>query len=87
MGTSLLLLALLLLPGCAALLDGEAIGLLRAMRGETVEAVAPRREQGREADLWRPGEGGARAAIVLAPGFSEAARALLDWRDGKDPCG
>jgi len=74
MGKFLLLLALLLLPGCAALFDGEAIGLLRAVQGEAVEAVPPRREQGGEADLWRPGEGGARAAIVLAPGFSEAGR-------------
>ena len=70
----LLVLALLLPPGCAALLDREAVGLLRAVRGEAPEGPAPRRERGHGADLWRPGEGAPRAAIVLAPGFSESGR-------------
>ena len=69
-----LLLALLLPPGCAALLDREAVGLLRAVRGEAPEGPAPRRERGHGSDLWRPGEGAPRAAIVLAPGFSETGR-------------
>jgi pimeloyl-ACP methyl ester carboxylesterase len=68
-----ILLLLLLLPGCA-LFDREAVALLRGVQGSPA-AVAPQREVGPEADLWRPGDAPPRAALLLVPGFSEEGRA------------
>ncbi|WP_372623729.1 alpha/beta hydrolase family protein [Falsiroseomonas sp.] len=66
--------------GCARLLGGEAGVVLEAIEygpdrtelGRTTPP--PRRQRLPNADLWLPGDGEARAAIVLAPGFAEAGR-------------
>jgi pimeloyl-ACP methyl ester carboxylesterase len=70
----------LTLSGCARLIGGEAGVVL-----EAIEHGPARTELGRitppplrtrlpEADLWLPADATPRAALVLAPGFSEAGR-------------
>lgn len=70
-----------MLPGCAALIGGEAAVVLQAIeQGPEATALGrttppPLRERHPDHDLWRPGgTAPPRAALVLAPGFSEAGR-------------
>ncbi len=74
------ILLLLLLAGCARLVGGEAGVVLEAIEHGPARTELgritppPTRERLPEADLWLPGAGAPRAALVLAPGFSELGR-------------
>jgi len=77
---ALLALTLLGATGCARLLGGESGVVLEAIEQGPARTElgritpAPSRTRLSEADLWLPGDRAPRAAIVLAPGFSEAGR-------------
>ncbi len=79
-GRVLLALSALALAGCARLIGGEAGVVLDAIehgpaRSELGRITPPpTRERLAEADLWLPGAGAPRAALVLAPGFSAEGR-------------
>lgn len=66
--------------GCARLVGGEAGVVLEAIEHGPARTELgritppPLRQRLPDADLWLPGDGLPRAALVLAPGFSEAGR-------------